>query len=388
LKRWTYCLKKIVRFGLESKRPLILTCNSLDTVPLDELQLHATLFFDQQPVFQAVEYLSHVAATEGHLISRADVESLFLGRGCDLRASLMDLNFWCQMTVGSQFGGLDWMRKGDSVDSKDERIVSRGTYHLGLDQLPERRLSQEDILRFAQDNCGMSSLDWEYRQYSWDMEADQDCSINGDLRDICLLAETKSCMDIVNDSTSAMLSAMATSTFPKMRRTIDHTNLIEAMLATRTTQQLSVRELADAFEPIMEDRRTFPPTAGRAAASLDGASKEIATDLAPYIRSIVAFDRRLEVQRDEMSGGGFQSTQQRKTRAARAALEGGDKSKTRRDRWFPSGLDFDAVLKTCPRGWYEGEGTGSGDTIVTHSEHEQDTVSEAMVPSPSADSDR
>lgn len=82
----------------------------------------------------------------------------------------------------------------------------------------------------------------------------------------------------------------------------------------------------------------------------------VSEDVAPYIRSIVAFDLRLEQQRIQLSGLLSQGARRpRTTRASRAAVEGGDKAMIRRERWFPGrivpsqvkmtgGLDWENIL--------------------------------------------
>lgn len=92
---------------------------------------------------------------------------------------------------------------------------------------------------------------------------------------------------------------------------------------------------------------------------LGSPTSAIVTDVAPYIRSITAFDLRLEDQRRQLEtassaakDGGYGKLV-RKTRASRAALEGGAKATTRRERWFPAPLDFGLVERTGSSGWIE-----------------------------------
>ena len=359
---------------LQSKRPIVLTCNSLESIPLEELTIHTTLQFDRVPVPDAVEYLVHVAAAEGHLLARKDVEDLFLGRGQDLRASLTELNFWCQMTVGSRLGGLDWMQHASNSQLQGTRIISKGTYYRGLDLLPEHDMSQEDLLSYANETFDMSPIDWEETQYSYLAEMAESYDRVKGLEDFLQLAETKSCMDIYDTSIRPLMSIVTTTAFPNWRRQVSSKQLIEGLLMKPQDSGLFCSDLFDVFEPLMEDFRTFPPTTGRGAASLDGARQTVATEVAPYIRSIVAFDQQLEAMRHALSGGSH-SSRQRKTRAARAALEGGDKADTRRERWFPKDLEFSRVLKTMPGWLYEDEAGMSVLNIESHPSS-QATISE------------
>jgi hypothetical protein len=64
----------------------------------------------------------------------------------------------------------------------------------------------------------------------------------------------------------------------------------------------------------------------------------------------LAFDQRLEQQREILTGD-LQGKRIRKTRAARAALEGGSKANTRREKWFSEKTDFDKVMQTAGKGW-------------------------------------
>ncbi|KAI9883572.1 MAG: hypothetical protein M1823_004670 [Watsoniomyces obsoletus] len=123
---------------LQSKRPIILTCNDENLVRLDSARMHGILRFTPPPVSLAVDLLLLVAAAEGHLLQRSAVEALYASKRHDLRGSIMEMEFWCQMAVGDRKGGLEWMhldRPSNSsgvVDSDPIRVVSKETYLTGM----------------------------------------------------------------------------------------------------------------------------------------------------------------------------------------------------------------------------------------------------------------
>lgn len=117
-------------------------------------------------------------------------------------------------------------------------------------------------------------------------------------------------------------------------------------------------DYAAVFEPIA---RSIKPVLGipkgPQISIFDGSLSTITEDLAPYVRSIVSYDLRLEEQRGLLSSSlsqkGQNSKRQRTTRASRAALEGGSKAHTRRERWFPNNTNFDLVLQSGGQGWQD-----------------------------------
>lgn len=110
----------------------------------------------------------------------------------------------------------------------------------------------------------------------------------------------------------------------------------------------------DALEPLMQARHLYPPQTGRLAPLFENCVPVIAEDIAPYIRAIMAYDLRLERYRDALNGIMSQGSTKRKTRttkASRAALEGGNKSDTRRERWFTTDVNPNRILATGFKGW-------------------------------------
>ena len=119
---------------------------------------------------------------------------------------------------------------------------------------------------------------------------------------------------------------------------------------------VSVNDTLATFDPLMQAHYLFPPPTGRIAPSFENGSGPLFEDLAPYIRSIVAFDLRLEKYRLQLTGllsQGSTGKRVRKTRASRAALEGGSKSFTRKERWFPEDTNMSRVLATGNPAWQD-----------------------------------
>lgn len=115
---------------------------------------------------------------------------------------------------------------------------------------------------------------------------------------------------------------------------------------------------AAVFEPIARSNKpALGIPKGLQLSTFDGPLSIITEDLAPYVRSIVSYDLRLEEQRRLLSSllsqPGKNGKRQRTTRASRAALEGGSKAHTRRERWFPNNTNFDSVLQSGGKGWQD-----------------------------------
>lgn len=125
------------------------------------------------------------------------------------------------------------------------------------------------------------------------------------------------------------------------------------------TASINRMHFAFAFDPIAVADSTSPQPASYLDPSVfDRTLKLITLDVAPYVRSIVAYDSRLQKQRLKlsslMSEGGKRtrgSKRMRTTRAALSALEGGSRSTTRGERWFKADINPYLVAKTAGKGW-------------------------------------
>jgi len=122
----------------QSKRPVIMTCNDESLVPLNQMSLHAILRFTHPACDPAADYLLLLAASEGHILGRSAVLALYKSKDSDLRASITELSFWCQMAIGDKKGGLEWILErwpvaNDSGDpDQRSRVVSKDTYLKGM----------------------------------------------------------------------------------------------------------------------------------------------------------------------------------------------------------------------------------------------------------------
>lgn len=131
---WTTVMSLVA----QSKRPFVITCNDETLIPLQNLPLHAIFRFTPPPTDVAVDRLIMIAACEGHALQRKAVQSLYEVRDGDFRASLVDLQFWCQIGVGDRRGGFDWFyqRWPDGIDLDEDqhvkRVVSKDTYQEGM----------------------------------------------------------------------------------------------------------------------------------------------------------------------------------------------------------------------------------------------------------------
>lgn len=145
-----------------------MTCTDESVVPLEALSLHAILRFRPPPLVIAVDYMLVIAATEGHLLSRAAVMDLYKSRHCDLRAAITELNFWCQMAIGAPRAGVDWYLarwppgRGQTADGQRLRVTSIQSFQSNTNVFPASDLRDEDILRekwidFGIDPCFLSS---------------------------------------------------------------------------------------------------------------------------------------------------------------------------------------------------------------------------------------
>lgn len=336
-----------------SKRPVVLTCNTLPDVPLDELDLHHILTFTIPPAEVVVPYLTLIAAAEGHIIDPKAIEALYHSKNDDLRATITNLDFWCQMTVGSEKGGLDWYPSTSEKSQKapgegNFRTFSENTFQQGLDQVPTKLSDLEDELQYAEECFDIPPDDFfaSLASSAKNKGTEETMTILNQI-------EYRSDGDMIHSSAKQKVYVQLYGMENDLSEGIGRDRMIRVLNSVRDSPRHHVNY--DCLFPLAVERPVFPPSQGRLAPSLDLPRSTLAEDVAPYVRSIALFDQRLEQTREELFSS--QGKKNRTTRAARAAAEGGDKASTRRERWFPKDLDLQAVQATgnsWPQ-WHEGQ---------------------------------
>ncbi|KGO67753.1 ATPase, AAA-type, core [Penicillium italicum] len=414
----------------QSKRPIVITCNDESLIPTQDMSLHAILRYHKPAHEFSVDYLLLVAANEGHMLKREAVTRLYQGSGMDLRKSLMDLNFWCQMGVGSEKAGLDWLLPswppGSNVDHDGDRlrVLSLNTYErymgwFNRDMIvTQGSLDEEtEIIRNSFQSWGLGLQDSEdmagknavellppdqVQSISKTAQLDMLCreadyyDMRSSLDILCSNLSTDASNDAIDISAPpppegyrsnylenypllhtelrteySSLSETISATFDALiNRTFRPTTAedLESLYANRALSKAIVSAMPSQtppstlpqfqriFEPIMRANYSNPTPTARHAPSFENGLAPITEDLAPYIRSIMVFDGRLQQYRERLFaltaqeyGGGEKRS--RTTRASRAALEGGDKASTRKERWFALDTPYYKVQGTAGPEW-------------------------------------
>ncbi|GAO17053.1 hypothetical protein UVI_02003270 [Ustilaginoidea virens] len=437
----------------QSRRPFIITCNDESLIPLQSLHLHGIFRFLEAPLPSAVDLCLLVAANEGHVLQRRAVESLYRSRHHDLRATISELNFWCQIGVGDRRGGFDWFYsrwpRGCDVDERGDvvRVVSEDTYQRGMGwtgrdavmaesnrhdrevealqqawnfwQVDMGDWSRSDgMASLAQDlettasTCdarlaALGALDKFYRTQS-----DADLCAGGSLatqlqeqtdptlpdlalgaRDDFIVGRTLlnadepcrhgSCGNAVSaaiksharaqlhDDLQSWLPSAPDDGRAAVLGPVDEPAAVHELDASfgSSAKRVTRTDVAHAFDAIAAAPKA-QPTSHLDPSVFDRTMQLIVVDVAPWVRSIVAFEQHLMQQRLRRSGSllgqGIQGAEaeaaaaaaaarkrMRSTRSAYSALEGSERRSTRRERYFGDALTTGLVMRTGGDSWQD-----------------------------------
>ena len=394
---WTTVFKLLVT----SKRPTILTCNDETLVPTQALQLHAMLRFTNAQHDLAVDYMLLVAAAEGHLLCRQAVTSTYESNHHDLRRSISELDFWCQMGVGDPRGGLDWIYQrwppGSDVDEHGHKvcIVSENTCRshslcmssldlnetsqlswvleeLGIDATSISEHSEEDLAslslkQFSYVADSLSATDVYCLRESIDAFDTTQKALRENARAQYTEGTALLQTDILPDfmrlgselKTASMLAAYSTTS---IQQPYDIQRKLEGVMIQGSKRRVSgilpnlTRQDLSCFDCIAarEDYPSYSGGIGFVPSVFDGTFGPIIIDVIPFVRSILHYEEQRNLMTPALMGDeGHRTKRARTTRAARSAIEGGERANTRRERWFPKELDVGAALRTGGKDWQE-----------------------------------
>ncbi|KTW27993.1 hypothetical protein T552_01858 [Pneumocystis carinii B80] len=87
----------VMNLVYKSKRPIIMTCTDINTIPGFFLEFQSIIYFSTAPADLAANYLYLLSLSEGYIFSKEDLMLLYISKGCDLRASILQLQFFTQI---------------------------------------------------------------------------------------------------------------------------------------------------------------------------------------------------------------------------------------------------------------------------------------------------
>ncbi|KAI1861130.1 hypothetical protein JX265_009749 [Neoarthrinium moseri] len=420
----------VISLMAQSKRPFIMTCSDEALVPIQSLNLHGIFRFNPVPRDLATDLLLLIAANEGHALKRSAVEALYESRKQDLRASIHELNYWCQIGVGDPKGGLGWFYRrwpeGSDLDEHGNRIrvISCGTYQHGMGWLGRDAIAspssgcttEEELIYQAWQNWSLDMRDCESTavHQGWPdlsglpredrmalLETTDSFYDSLSAADVSSYGSLSSLNQVVLDSTLPAIPAKAKNDFiiglqalesPILShynstafeisasiRCLAQTRILTTDLAimanhypldeSKTTQKIqdsfgapspssaaiSRYDYSIAFDPIAVSESANQSSGYLDPSVFDRTMRMITLDVAPYVRSITAYDQRLQAERllrsNLLSEGGKPKKRVRTTRAAWSALEGGSRASTRREKYFSAEINPHLVMRTGGKGW-------------------------------------
>ncbi|KAI0906772.1 hypothetical protein F4823DRAFT_605910 [Ustulina deusta] len=128
-------------------------------------------------------------------------------------------------------------------------------------------------------------------------------------------------------------------------------------MSSRSQGPITRKDYSAAFDPIAASEKIVANNYLDPSV-FDREMTLLCLDVAPYVRSIVSYDQRLQNERRARSnllseGGRPEKKRMRTTRAALSALEGSSRSTTRREKYFAADLNPYLVMRTGGKCWEE-----------------------------------
>jgi DNA polymerase III delta prime subunit len=173
---------QVTKIASQSKRPIVITCNDERQIPMQDLPLAAILRLQPASWDLAIDYMLVLAGREGHVLERQAVSDLYEAKNHDLRASIMELDLWCQMSVGDRKGGLEWMYQrwppGKDADEHGRilRVASEGTYTSGMGWLSHNVFETQGNAAFDKEEELLQEVwrDWGISPAAWGTSVPKD----------------------------------------------------------------------------------------------------------------------------------------------------------------------------------------------------------------------
>lgn len=429
---------QVTKLAFQSKRPIIITCNNENAIPINDLPLAAILRLNPPPIDLATDYLLTLAAKEGHILQRKVISDLYKSNNEDLRASIMHLDFWCQMSVGDRKGGLDWIYQrwppGKDVDQNGRvlRVASEETYQSGMGMLSHDMFEStnhigfdkdEEILKETWTEWGIAPDTWTPFQEGESTQVSDPAGARSHLEDLkhldhvlsfssasdvycrvglpsyahhynaptdpslpsipdkqqlsytinAPLLQVDHMSDFTNFDTnmciqshlslqravggSGSLGLPGTVVYDGKRESASTDAILDHKAKSEQHRSLSRPDFSTAFDIL-----AYPPASTLTLGTsyqltpsvFDRTFSIVVEELAPFVRSIVSHEIRLEDERMRLSSllsEGGRSKRPRMTRASRVALEGGTRESKRRERWFHNDLNRTMIMATAGRDW-------------------------------------
>ncbi|KAA8914863.1 P-loop containing nucleoside triphosphate hydrolase protein [Sphaerosporella brunnea] len=399
----------VIGLMAQSKRPIVLTCNNETLLPWDDLTLHAVLRFSLPPRDLLVDHLLLMAANEGHLLQRPAVDALVQAKSNDLRACIMELQFHCRMAVGDRKGGLDWwihrFPAGCDIAENGEknRVISVDTYTLGMGMIPNvPDLNEDDKWRGLWDEYGLdigasvngledyarameeagvdkqvslritdaffearsaadafapleaSSLDQPRLDFTLPKRKKNPKLVLDDLYGIKILQTDPSTIPTAETELAICMRSLAreyvssvAKKFSVDLKPMDNAFLLDAIVTRNVPEGITRMTMQNLFAPLSKAETMFASTPATLHSSIYPSLTMLTVGIAPWVRNILRRDIAMEKERRKASNllsmGG-----KRRTRAARLAVEGGDRM--RKERHFRA-LGADVVACSAGEDW-------------------------------------